>query len=274
MSNICVGRQGSSLQYNGVSENRFKMKIRIAILLLLLFTLTGCGEEAQAPQPQSVSIAQRGESLEGAPPVEMDPSVTETATATETLAAATATVTAAPTDTLPAPTATLEATLTAEPTSLITETVESAVPVETSETPEGVCSPETNRQFGAEAIAAVNAARVRAGLSALIEQAQLTQIARQHSEAMACEGFFGHVTPDGLDVEARAEQAGYPFISLGEVIAGGYASPEEAVGSWLKSAAHRAVLLDDAFTEIGAGYVYVPDSEYLYYWTLVFGSSE
>ena len=238
--------------------------------------MAGCGGEVQVPQPQGVSIARRGESLEGMLPADMEPTVTETATATatETFAAATATVTAAPTDTPIVPTATPDATLTAEPTSGITETAESNAPTETAVSSEGVCNPETNRQFGAKAIGAVNAARAQAGLSALVEQTQLTQIARQHSEAMACEDFFGHVTPDGLDVEARADQAGYPYISLGEVIAGGYASPAEAVDNWLKSPAHRAVLLDEAFTEIGAGYVYVPNSEYLYYWTLVLGSSD
>lgn len=274
LSNNCVGAQGNSLKYNCGSENLVKMKIRIAILLLFLISLTGCGDDVQTPQPQGVSIARRGESLEGVLPMEMDATITETATPTETVAAPTATATTAPTDTLPASTATVEATLTAESTSLITETIESTIQAETPESSEGVCSPETNRQFGAEAIAAVNAARMQAGLSALAEQTQLSQIARQHSQAMACEGFFGHVTPDGLDVEARADQAGYPFISLGEVIAGGYASPEEAVDSWLKSAAHRAVLLEEAFTEIGAWYVYIPNSEYLYYWTLVLGSSE
>ncbi len=274
LSNNCVGPQGNSLKYNCGSENLDKMKIRITILLLLLVTMAGCGGEAQVPQPQGVSIARRGESLEGMLPMGIDATITETATATVTITAPTATATTAPTDTILASTATVEATLTAEPTALITETIESTIQAETPESSEGVCSPETNRQFGAEAIAAVNAARAQAGLSALAEQAQLTQIARQHSQAMACEDFFGHVTPDGLDVEARANQASYPFISLGEVIAGGYASPEEAVGSWLESAAHRAVLLDKAFTEIGAGYVYVPNSEYLYYWTLVLGSSE
>ena len=253
------------------------MKMRFAILLIiLLLTLTGCGGKAESPQPQGVSIARRGESLVELTLSGNDSAVTETSAVIDPQPTATASVTATfvPSETPPAPTATMETASTPEPTTLLTETAGPAEPAETAESPEVVCSPETDRQFGAEVIALVNASRKQAGLSALVEQAQLTQIARQHSQAMACEDFFGHITPEGLDTEARADQAGYPYTALGEVIAGGYASPEDAVESWLASSPHRAVLWDAAFTEVGVGYVYVPTSEYLYYWTLVLGSAE
>jgi len=274
LSNNSADKGGDALKYNCSSENTAEMKLRIAGMLVLIVLLAGCGRGVMLPEPQGVSIARRGESLVDLPPTESVPVATETLTATETLPPVTASATATLSSATDTPAPSPEATSTPGSTLIAPGTAEPANTVEAPNATEAVCAPETNRQVVAEVINLVNQARIETGLAALVEQTQLTQMARRHSEAMACEGFFSHETPDGLDVEARADQAGYSFIALGEVIAAGYSSAEETVDGWLESGPHRAVLLDDTFTEIGGGYVYVPGSEYITYWTLVFGSPQ
>lgn len=121
-------------------------------------------------------------------------------------------------------------------------------------------------------IVLVNAARLDQGLSPLAEHALLTGMANSHSQRMAARGFFEHRDPELGGVQDRAEQSDYSFSALGENIAAGVSSPEEVVSAWLSSQAHRENILSSAFTQIGVGYVYEPDSEHRSYWTLIVGT--
>jgi uncharacterized protein YkwD len=84
---------------------------------------------------------------------------------------------------------------------------------------------------------------------------------------------LSHTDPDGSTMEGRVQAAGYSgWTTLGEVVAAGYASPEEAVAGWLAEPAHRARLLDPAVTEIGAGYYYLSSSSFGDWWAVDLGA--
>jgi uncharacterized protein YkwD len=102
-----------------------------------------------------------------------------------------------------------------------------------------------------------NAARTESGLAALVWDAELCRMAREHSEIMARVGFFAHETPAGLQLKDRAHAAGIAhFRVIGENIAynKGYDDPGSfAVERWLTSAGHRANILYVGFQASGIG---------------------
>jgi uncharacterized protein YkwD len=102
--------------------------------------------------------------------------------------------------------------------------------------------------------------------------AELAQSALAHSEDMAHRHYFNHRGSDGSLVGDRAHQAGYNWRRVGENIASGLRSPEDAMAGWLDSPGHCANIMDPGFTEMGAGYAINPNSKAgTAYWTQVFG---
>jgi len=70
----------------------------------------------------------------------------------------------------------------------------------------------------------------------------------------------------------RIRANGYvDYAFIGENIAGGQKSIEEAVSAWLASPAHCTNLMEPEFREIGVAVVVKEESEYGTYWTQNFG---
>jgi uncharacterized protein YkwD len=97
----------------------------------------------------------------------------------------------------------------------------------------------------------------------------LANAALEHSRDMAQHKHFSHQGSDGGAASDRAQQAGYQWKRIGENIASGMRTPEEAVAGWLSSPGHCANLMDRRFTEMGVAYA-VSDRGTVY-WTQVFG---
>jgi uncharacterized protein YkwD len=98
--------------------------------------------------------------------------------------------------------------------------------------------------------------------------------ARGHSEDMAANQFFSHMSPDGRTFEYRIRDSGYAGdYPWGENIAGGHATPQAAVDGWMASPGHCANIMSPRFKAMGAGYALRPGSPYAHYWTQSFGGS-
>jgi uncharacterized protein YkwD len=101
----------------------------------------------------------------------------------------------------------------------------------------------------------------------------LGQAALAHSADMAQKHYFNHKQPDGSVPADRATVAGYRWLRVGENIASGQRTPEEAVASWLDSPGHCANIMNPTFTEMGAAYAINPrNRNRTAYWTQVFGT--
>lgn len=130
---------------------------------------------------------------------------------------------------------------------------------------------------GQDILALVNAARARprtCGTQAfgpagpLAWNPLLGRAALAHSTDMAQKHYFNHQQPDGSFPADRATAAGYRWVRVGENIASGQRSPEEAVASWLDSPGHCANIMNPAFTEMGAAYAINPrNRNRTAYWT-------
>ncbi|MFQ6058698.1 MAG: S8 family serine peptidase, partial [Anaerolineae bacterium] len=126
--------------------------------------------------------------------------------------------------------------------------------------------------FEHQVVELINQERLGRGLTTLTIDERLMQAARRHSQDMATNNFFSHTGSDGSSPWDRIREAGYPMISGGETIAGGYINPSAVVDAWMRSLGHRAILLG-SFRDIGVGYAYNSNSTYRHYWTADFGTS-
>ncbi|HKQ47715.1 MAG TPA: CAP domain-containing protein [Phycisphaerae bacterium] len=101
-------------------------------------------------------------------------------------------------------------------------------------------------------IDAVNTERAKHKAGPVHGEETLMQIADFYACRLVEGGFFAHEDPfGGSTVGSRAADFGYAFDKLGENLAAGQESVDEALAAWLASPTHRAILLDPEFTEIG-----------------------
>ncbi|HEX8493724.1 MAG TPA: CAP domain-containing protein [Pyrinomonadaceae bacterium] len=118
----------------------------------------------------------------------------------------------------------------------------------------------------------VNAERRARGESALVWDAELTRMARLHSEKMARQKFFSHTGPDGQGLRERSRANGITgFKSLAENLAynrGFSDAATSAVVGWMRSAGHRDNILNEEFTRTGIGVARSEDGRV--YFTQVF----
>jgi uncharacterized protein YkwD len=104
--------------------------------------------------------------------------------------------------------------------------------------------------------------------------AALGRAALAHSQDMATRGYFEHTAPDGSTPASRATRAGYAWRVVGENLAAGVPTPDEAVAGWLQSPAHCQNLMDPRFTDMGVGFTVNPKNPSVIYWTQVFGEAQ
>jgi uncharacterized protein YkwD len=98
----------------------------------------------------------------------------------------------------------------------------------------------------------------------------LGNAALAHSLDMATHNYFEHAGADGSTPAARVTRAGYAWRVVGENLAAGVATAEEAVAGWLQSPPHCQNLMDPRFTDMGVGYMVNPRDRSVIFWTQVF----
>lgn len=116
----------------------------------------------------------------------------------------------------------------------------------------------------------INAERERAGLPAVQRCEKLDAIAADYACRMITRGFFDHTDPETEEGPGqRAIASGYRFYQMGENLALGQQTAEEAMAWLMASSAHRTVILGPAWVEVGIG-VRVGGA-YNFYWVQEFG---
>lgn len=107
----------------------------------------------------------------------------------------------------------------------------------------------------------VNKQRTRRGLKPLRVRPSLSRAARLHSRDMARLQYFSHTSRNGRSPGQRMRAAGYTVSgcrrwSVGENIAwasAGCADARAIVRGWMKSPAHRRIILTRSFRDVGMG---------------------
>ena len=119
-----------------------------------------------------------------------------------------------------------------------------------------------------EVLAQCNAQRQANGIAALSLDPELTKATNIRAQEIAA--LFSHTRPDGRKCFTVLDQIGYSYWSAGENIAAGYGNSSAVMNGWMNSPGHRSNILNAGFKRLGVGYVYIPNSEYGYYWVQMF----
>jgi uncharacterized protein YkwD len=100
----------------------------------------------------------------------------------------------------------------------------------------------------------------------------LNRAALRHAKDMARHSFMGHTGRDGSAPGDRALGAGYSWGAIGENVAQGSTTPEQAVADWLTSPEHCATLMSDRYSEMGVAFAVNPESAAGIYWSQLFAA--
>lgn len=124
---------------------------------------------------------------------------------------------------------------------------------------------EKEKSYAESVLELVNIERQKVGVVPL----KLTKKLMDASAIRANEltELFSHTRPNGESCNSLIIDGA---SRVGENIAAGYGSPEEAVIGWMNSPGHRANILNPDYTELGVGYAYLPNDDYGHYWVQMF----
>ena len=106
-----------------------------------------------------------------------------------------------------------------------------------------------------EIVTRTNAERRALGLSTLGRSSQLMQAAQLQAEQMALTEHMSHDSPGArypYPVD-RLAAVGYLWRASAENVAEGYSDAAGVMTGWMNSKGHRANIVSDLFTEMGAG---------------------
>ena len=100
----------------------------------------------------------------------------------------------------------------------------------------------------------------------------LERAAAEHSQDMANHNYMDHTGRDGSTPADRVTRTGYKWRAIGENLASGVLTPEDAVNGWVGSPHHCENLMSARFTQMSVAYAVNASSNGGIYWTQLFGT--
>ena len=119
-----------------------------------------------------------------------------------------------------------------------------------------------------EVVRLINEERAKENLSALILDENLCKASSIRAKEIVT--LFSHTRPDGTSWASVFNELNLGYMTAGENIAAGYATPKAVVEAWMNSQGHRANIMSIEYTKIGVGYYYDSNSSYGHYWQQLF----
>jgi len=120
--------------------------------------------------------------------------------------------------------------------------------------PFSVSNPQARPDLEAAMLELVNAERQKAGVRALLADAESVPVSRAHSTDMFARRYFAHVSPEGRTPFDRLRHAGLRYRAAGENLALAR-TLQMAHQGLMQSPGHRANILNSAFGRVGIGIV-------------------
>ncbi len=131
--------------------------------------------------------------------------------------------------------------------------------------------PDESDRMVDQVLQLVNLERADAGLAPVVANPTLQKIADDFACRMIMDDFFGHTDPETGDGPGdRAVTGKYAFYAIGENLAAGQETPAEAMRVWMESPAHRDIILDEKWSEVGLSVRF--GGEFSIYWVQEFGA--
>lgn len=123
-------------------------------------------------------------------------------------------------------------------------------------------------QIESEVLRLVNIERQKEGLTPLVADSQLSNVARKKSEDMATNNYFSHTSPTYGSLSNMLKSFGVKYNAAGENIARGQSTAQSVMNGWMNSSGHRANIMNPSFHKIGIGMAESKDGRK--YWTQTF----
>jgi len=112
--------------------------------------------------------------------------------------------------------------------------------------------PDEADRISDQVLQLVNLERAERDLPPVAMNPGLKAIAESYACHMIEQGYFGHHDPETGDGPAeRALADNYTFYAIGENLAAGQETPADVMKVWMESLAHREVILDPDWKEVG-----------------------
>ena len=135
------------------------------------------------------------------------------------------------------------------------------------------CDFQTNPAFETNLLVLINQIRESNGLPTLEVDETLANVARGHSQEMACRDYYDHTSYDGSSFLDRMRAANFlDFAKATELLyvgRGNDNSPNSAFEAWLGGPSSYTQLLYPSYNTVGIGYAYKENSTYGGYFTLI-----
>jgi len=132
-------------------------------------------------------------------------------------------------------------------------------------------APDDADRLADQVLQLVNLERADEGLPPVVRNPALEKIADDYACRMITGDFFGHTDPaDGYGPGDRAVVGKYAFYAVGENLAAGQQTPAEVMRVWMESPAHRDIILDEKWNDVGISVR--QGGEYAIYWVQEFGA--
>lgn len=123
--------------------------------------------------------------------------------------------------------------------------------------------------FREDIVQRVNIEREKIGLNPVIETEELDILADKKAKIMADEENLSHTAGGYKSFSEIFKEAGIEYITVGENIASGWKTNDEVMKAWMDSKGHRANILNEKFTHMGAGKA-VSEKTGKIYWVQLF----
>lgn len=124
--------------------------------------------------------------------------------------------------------------------------------------------------YASEVLRLVNIERTKVGVAPLVLDEALCNAANMRAIEMDYSGYFSHTRPNGSNCFTVFEFCNIDYLSCGENIAAGYATPADVVDGWMNSPGHKANILNTSYTKMGLGYSTGGGGAYRHYWAQEF----
>lgn len=129
--------------------------------------------------------------------------------------------------------------------------------------------PDDADRIADQVLQLLNLERAEAGLKPVVVNPDLQKLADDFACRMIVADFFGHTDPQSGEGPGDRARGKYAYRAIGENLAAGQPTPAEVMRVWMESPAHREIILDEKWTEVGLSVRH--GGQYAIYWVQEFG---
>lgn len=108
-------------------------------------------------------------------------------------------------------------------------------------------------------LSGTNQQRANYGKAGLTLNSKLNTAAQNKANDMAAKDYWSHNSPSGQTPWSFITAAGYQYQTAGENLAYGFDTAADTITGWMNSPEHKANILNSTYTNVGFGFINIPN---------------